>query len=74
MSLWLWTTPSRCKLHIKRTSYGQSEALAAAPVPAPTCDRILNEAQHRARVFVDVEADGVVFLRDPDDEVGVPVH
>lgn len=41
---------------------------------APTCDGVLNEAQHRARVFINVEADGIVFLRDLNDEVGVSIH
>lgn len=42
--------------------------------PGLTCDRVLNEAQHRARGFIDVEADGIALLWDLDDEVGVPVH
>lgn len=41
---------------------------------APTCNRVLNEAQHCAWFLVNVEADGVIFLRDLDDEVGVSVH
>lgn len=41
---------------------------------ACTCDGVLNEAQHCAWFFVNVEADGVIFLWDLDDEVGVPIH
>lgn len=41
---------------------------------SPTCDGVLNEAQHCAWFFINVEADGIVFLWDFYDEVGVPIH
>lgn len=50
----------------------QEEPLAQPT--APTCDGVLNEAQHCAWVFIDVEAEGIVFLWDIDDEVGVSIH
>lgn len=59
-------------LEISRPS--QEEPLAPAPACSHTCDGVLNEAQHCAWLFVNVEADGIVFLWDLDDEVGVPIH
>lgn len=50
----------------------QEEPLA--PGAAPTCDGVLNEAQYCAWFFINVEADGIIFLRDLDDEVGVSIH
>lgn len=41
---------------------------------APTCNGVLNEAQHCAWFLVNVETDGIIFLRNLDDEVGVSVH
>lgn len=41
---------------------------------APTCNGVLNEAQHCAWFFINVEADGILFPSDLDDEVGVSVH
>lgn len=74
MSLWLWTASSGCKLHTKTLPYGQSEEVAQPQPTAPTCDGVQNEAQHCAWILIDVKADGIVFLRDLDDEVGVPIH
>lgn len=88
--LWVESViPTGCNLHIRWVIYRQSEELVHVPIlgtpgpprnrpwpqPAvPTCDRVLNEAQHCAWLFVDVEADGIVLLWNLDDEVGVPIH
>lgn len=52
--------------HLRKSPWPQSMA--------PTCDRVLNETQHCAWVFIDIEADGIVLLWNLDDEMGVPIH
>lgn len=68
MRSWAGEGPALCSPEEKHPG-------SAATLPAaPTCDWVLDEAQHRARGLVDVEAESIVFLWDLDDEVGVPVH
>ena len=55
-------------------SPGRSDPDRKNPACSPTCDWVLNKAQQRARLLIDVEADAVVLSWDLDDEVGVPIH
>lgn len=58
-------------------------ALALLPLPRQrayhpphthTCVRVLHQTQDHTRLFIDVEAQAILFLGHVDDEVGIGVH